>query len=217
MKPLTIKQFEKTPKKLGINLAEFSFNIFFMIILICGFALISCTKKIDCPGFVNEDLIPHIVKDNNHIIYKDDNNNELKIIIESIYKSEPYKFNCKDLNNICVCENYAEIVVKDANTDNYYPLIKIELNDKNNQEVFKYKFLDFSFEFDYANYIENIDYLENMHYKGDIQINSKFFKEVIVVNNTFNENSNVSSLYFNKEFGILKAITKNNLTYRIMP
>lgn len=170
----------------------------------------SCSKKVDCPAFNSFELIPSSYVEGSEVIFKNQENNIKKYEIVEIILSENYSFDCKDLNKICFCESYATIFVSNEN-DKLFEFLKIELNDNNNQQVYRYTIMDFNFEFDFVNDLPNLHYFDNIDLVEEFEIDNEQYHQVVVLHNNDSESTSiVDKVYFNKEYGILKIVEKAN-------
>jgi hypothetical protein len=183
-----------------------------IILIIACLISSACTKKTECPAFADNELIPLIYKSSESIVFKDSQNNINEILFMETEFSKEYSFKCRDLNNICLCESYAEINVKHNESGTEFILLKIETNDRNNNVIYRFNIRDFSFEFDFENDPIHIELFDNFEMTGILQTASEQFEDVFVVTNTdIEDTSSVHKIYFNKEFGILRITDKNTL------
>lgn len=195
--------------KINLKKVFFLFTFAALILPLCY--LFSCAKKTECSSFTDEDMInlPYTAGDT--IIFKDNNDNSFIIPILSIVKSQPYSYKCRDLNGICMCEKYAEILANNIETSTEYVLLRLEINSKSGANIYRYNVENFNFEFDFENDSERIDMMGNFFIVDSLIITDTTYRNVFKVTNQDFENTLVSSVYFNKSSGVLK-ISKNNGT-----
>lgn len=185
--------------------------VFFISLLMTVFLLSACSEETNCPAFKEYELVPGIYREKSIITFKNNKDELLKFEIGPVTYSDAYSYKCKDLHNICPCEKSAVVNASSVHYDNHFVLLRIELNDKNNQQVYRFFIQFFKFDFDFENDINYIDHIENMSIIDKIEINGKQFTQVIVVTNTDEElQSNIEKVYFNKEYGIIKFINKES-------
>ncbi len=176
----------------------------------------SCSNKVDCPAFDENDLkdIPYKVGDT--LKFQDLQENIKMIIVKKIKQSDAYTYKCKDLNALCVCTNYAAVIVDYLSNGKTDTLLKYEQSNKSDMKYYKYKIEDFYFEFDFENELPYIDNFEHIFLIDSLEINNQILTEVLVIRNISDVSSNISKVYFNKKFGILKYQEKNgNVWIRI--
>lgn len=183
-----------------------------LIFITCAISIlffsVACKRNIVCPEFTNHQIIPAAYYEGMIIEFRDNQNNERKLEIVEVKKSEAYEYNCKDLHNICHCETSAEIWVKNSGQENPFLFLQIVLNVNNNQEVFRFNFSQFSFEFDFFNDFQYIELMPQLTYIGELQIGALEYNEVLMIVNDENAQSNIDKVYFNKENGIIRFIEK---------
>ncbi len=190
-------------------------KVFFVIVIpllitsLCFF--FSCAKKTECSGFTDDDMLglPYCVGDT--LMFVDQNDNNFIIPIIDIEKSQPYTFKCRDLNGICLCERYAEIIANNTASSTEFVLIRLEINSKSGTHIYRYNIENFNFEFDFENDPDYIGMMENFFIVDSLIISDTTYLNVFKVTNQDFEHTQVSSVFFNKSSGILK-ITKNNGT-----
>ena len=180
--------------------------VFYVVIVIMALYFLACTRTVYCPPFDEDDLtlVPYNVDDTLRFVNID---SELfEIVIKEISPSEPYNYRCRDLHNICVCENSVYVLARDTKRSFDYWFLTILQNDRSTQQSYWYTVLDFGFEFDFINDLPYIDMMENMVLIGDLQIGGVIYEDVIEATNQYGWGSDIIKVYFNQENGILKFI-----------
>lgn len=190
--------------------------VFYGVIIIMALYSPACTRTVECPPFDEADLVlvPYSVDDT--LRFVNQNSEVFKIVVEDIYPSEAYTFKCRDLNNICVCENTVHILASDTETSVEYWFLKIVQNDKSDQQSYWYTVLGFTFEFDFLNDLPHVDMMPHMTLIGDMEIGDILYEEVVKVTNENTKNSGIHKVYFNKENGIL-MFTDIDHEWKLLP
>ncbi len=180
--------------------------VFYGVIIIMALYFMACIRTVDCPPFDQDDLVLVPYSADDTLRFVNQNSEVFEIVVEGIYPSEAYTFKCRDLNNICVCENTVHVLASDTETSVEYWLLKIVQNDKSEQQCYWYTVLGFMFEFDFVNDLPYIDMMEHMTFIGDMQVGDRIYEKVIVATNKYDFVTDVDKVYFNQENGILKFI-----------
>ncbi len=186
-------------------------EMFFVSLIMAAIAFSSCSEDINCPAFKPYELVPEIYRKDKIVTFKNQNEELIRFEIGTLNFSDAYSYKCKDLHNICPCESSAVVYASNYGNDNMFRLLRIELNDRNNQQVYRFSIFFFSFEFDFVNDIKHIDIMDNISIIDEMEINGKQFQQVIVVTNNDEEiQTNIKKVYFNKKYGIIKFINKES-------
>ncbi len=92
----------------------------------------------------------------------------------------------------------------------------MEQSDASDMRYFEYKILDFDFKIDFDNEIAFADDFPYMELIDNLIINQKTYINVVIYTNTENQVSNVLKVFLNKENGILRIQTKENIIWDLI-
>ncbi len=181
--------------------------VFFILASVVFFS--ACRKSVNCPAFDTDDSIHFAYNNLDSLIFVSTNDDTLEIYMQRVETSEAYSYTCKDLYGICPCLNSIKLIVKDSRNANPYVLLEMEQSDRSALQSFTYTVLGFEFEFDYTNELPYIDEIEHIDYIGNLEIKGKLYSGVVLLKNMDLSPANISSVYINKENGILGFTEKN--------
>jgi len=177
-------------------------------VLLC-FLFSACEKQKSCPGFNTKDMEEFTYLKPDTITFENETSGFFQIFISHINLSLPYTYKCKDLYKVCPCINYIEAQATDTKTPNLYSFLRMEQSDVSEMQYFKYNVQGFEFEFDFINELPYIDQMDHLKYYSSFIIGDVVYKDVIVITNLDLETANISQVFFNKQFGVLRFIEKS--------
>lgn len=189
-----------------------------MRIRIILFSLISlivfpfCKTEKTCPAFKTADLENIAYKSNDTLKFVNAQSDEFDIFIKEIKLSDAFDTECRDLYKVCPCINYAEVSATDIHNSTEYVFLKMEQSDVSDMQCFKCNVIDFYFELDFNNEVQNADQFPYLAVENII-IDSVLYKDVVVYSNLDDQSSTVSKVYLTKKFGVLRITMKNGIIW----
>lgn len=179
-----------------------------IITLFIIFALSNCKTETQCPAFDNKDLKHIAYNENQNIVFRSnhyDEEFEFVIHISEIKPSQSFNQKCEpDLYNQCPCANSVEIIADYDCDCEPFVFVKMEQSDVSELQNFHYNLLDFEFDIDFDNdlkYANDIPYLD---FLPVFIMNDTLYKDVAVITNLDNLESEIIKVYVNKKDGILQ-------------
>jgi hypothetical protein len=169
----------------------------------------SCREDVTCPPFAEADLqyVPYAPGDT---IRFASGQEIFELIIDELELSDDYEISCRKRNSICPCYSYAEI--RAHNT--FYPesasFMLLEMESISNGRLFFYNFLRMRFEFDFVSDLPFAANRPEISYFENTMINGKNYAKVIKIETFSLPDSDLSNIYLNEEYGILRFTERTN-------
>lgn len=183
-------------------------KLFYFIAIVL--TTIACGKKITCPPFSDDEITQLIYRTNDTVKFVNSNNDTLVLVTQNIIKSEAYAVKCRDLYGICNCESNASISASSNLYQSTFSLIKLTKYNNSEAKIYKFQFWDYQFEIDFADFENNINFIENLKLFDTLSINGKKFNKVFCFTNPNPSSSKVKKVYVNNQFGVLQIEEQQN-------
>jgi len=176
----------------------------------------SCKRDKECPAFNSSDMQHIAYNAFDTIKFINPQNDSLFIYLQDFQFSKSFKQDCDFADFVCPCINYVELTAKNSKDDIPYVFLKMEQSDASDVRYFEYQILDFDFKIDFDNEIAFADDFPYMELIDNLIINQKTYINVVIYTNTENQVSNVLKVFLNKENGILRIQTKENIIWDLI-
>lgn len=184
-----------------------------LLISILFLTIISCKKHKDCPAFKDADLIHIAYSVGDTLTFINQQSDTMNIYIKNLIKSADFEQDCREIENVCPCINYLNVLAKNSNSSTEYNLIRMEQSDASEMRYFYYHVFDYNFEIDFDNELQYVNDFPYLDVVSSITIGNKQYYNVIIYSNLENNNSIVSKVYLTKSDGILKILQKDNKSW----
>lgn len=170
------------------------------------FIIYACKKEKKCPGFDMKDSIEFCYLLPDTLIFENEVSEKFQVFISRINISEPYTYECREIERVCACINYIEALATDTKNSNQYTFLKMEQSDVSEMQYFKYNVQGFEFEFDFINELPYIDQMDHLTYFNSLKVGNLIYNDVILITNNDLSEANIYQVYFNKQNGVLRFI-----------
>jgi hypothetical protein len=172
-------------------------------------SVFSCKTEKDCPAFETNDLKYFAYHAGDTLRFTNAASEIFEIYIEQIKTSDSYSFECNDLYGICPCINYAEAIATDNRSSDSYILLKMEQSDVSEMQIYRYRIMDYSFEFDFKNELPYIAEMEHLTFLGNFSVGGKIYENVVKISDLGNSSEMVEAVFFNQKNGLLRVDEKS--------
>ncbi|MBU0488479.1 MAG: hypothetical protein KKA07_11995 [Bacteroidetes bacterium] len=177
--------------------------------VMCFVAISSCKKQKSCAGFSTSDISEFTYIHSDTLTFENSASGLFQVVFTQVNFSEPYSYECKDIDRVCPCINFIEAMATDSKTVTPYSFLKMEQSDVSEMQYFKYNVQGFEYEFDFINELPYIDQMPHLAHYSSFTIGNVAYSDVILITNQDLSTADIFQVYFNKQNGVLRFIVKS--------